>query len=489
MSAGGLATESAAAAVEVHHVSKRYDGRTVLSEVSFRAGGGEVTALFGARGSGKTTALRIILGLAQPDEGSVLVLGRTYRQLDHPARQVGAMLDASGFHPGRSALDHLRLGALQAGLPPERVEDVLSLAGLQDYARVRVGEYTRDQRRRLGIAAALLGDPQVVVLDEPRAGLDDDGAAWLEELLRRLAAEGRAVLVTVQSRHELDGAVDHVVGLNAGLYGGEARSGPRQASQQTVAARGLPRPPAALPDERDLDDRLQALRWSSPPQRVFAVVAVKGGVGRTTVSLALADTLAGQAGLNVACLDADASAGTLVAVAGGWDTPGLDALVDRAGELDAGTVRELALVRPSGAHVFGFPPGAPPSALGTEEYATLIDLLTRAYDTLVVDVAGSPFDALGALCLGRAHHAIVVTSGDVVVAATTARALEGLDPGRRTLVVNGTEARVASPDDGTGLRLPFDPSIGRGPWQPGDLAGATRVAVKRLAWTVGEAVR
>src|SRR5580693_2487767 len=202
--------------LEVRGLTKTFGPVTAVREVSFRAPAGQVTGLLGPNGSGKTTTLRVTLGLVRPTAGTVLIGGLAYRNLPRPRRSVGAMLEASGFHPGRRARDHLRVLADAADIPGRRADEVLEQAGLASSARRRVRGFSLGMRQRLGLAAALLGDPRVLLLDEPANGLDPAGIAWLRGLLRSLAAEGRAVIVASHVLSEVAQIADHVVIVSAG---------------------------------------------------------------------------------------------------------------------------------------------------------------------------------------------------------------------------------------------------------------------------------
>jgi ABC-2 type transport system ATP-binding protein len=175
-----------------------------------------VTGFLGPNGSGKTTTLRIVLGLVRADAGAALIGGVPYGRLAQPRRMVGAMLEATGFHPGRRARDHLRVLAGAAGIPGRRVDEVLEQVGLAPAARRRVREFSLGMRQRLGLAAALLGDPAVLLLDEPANGLDPGGIAWLRGLLRGLADEGRTVIVASHVLSEVAQTVDRVVIVSSG---------------------------------------------------------------------------------------------------------------------------------------------------------------------------------------------------------------------------------------------------------------------------------
>lgn len=206
-------------AIQVAGLRKSYGRLTAVDNVSFTASYGRVTGFLGPNGAGKTTTLRMLLGLVRPDAGSAVVAGKPYAKLASPARSVGALLDASAAHPGRTGRDHLRVLAAQAGLPGvsrRRAGQLLEQVGLAGAARQRVGRYSLGMRQRLGLAAALLGDPEILVLDEPANGLDPRGIRWLRDLLRSLAAEGRAVLVSSHLLAEAAQTIDDVVVISNG---------------------------------------------------------------------------------------------------------------------------------------------------------------------------------------------------------------------------------------------------------------------------------
>jgi len=204
------------AEIEVRGLSKTFGRVTAVRDVSFTAPEGKVTGLLGPNGSGKTTTLRILLGLVQATAGDALIGGARYERLARPRRVVGAMLESTGFHPGRRADDHLRVLADADGIPARRVDEVLDLAGLTGAARRPVRQFSLGMRQRLGLAAAMLGDPQMLVLDEPANGLDPGGTAWLRTTLRDLAREGRTIVVASHVLGEIARTADHVVIVSAG---------------------------------------------------------------------------------------------------------------------------------------------------------------------------------------------------------------------------------------------------------------------------------
>jgi ABC-2 type transport system ATP-binding protein len=203
-------------AVVVEGLTKRYGAVTAVDDLSFTVRRAAVTGFLGPNGAGKTTTLRMVLGLARPTSGSATILGHPYAALPDPARSVGANLEISGMHPGRSGHDHLRSLAAFAGLPHSRVDEVLDLVEMRDAAGRRAGGYSTGMRQRLGLAATLLGDPEVLILDEPSNGLDPQGIRWLRDFLRAMAAQDRTVLVSSHVLSEVQQTVDDVVVIHRG---------------------------------------------------------------------------------------------------------------------------------------------------------------------------------------------------------------------------------------------------------------------------------
>jgi len=204
------------AIVTVRSLTKRFGDLVAVDDLSFSLEPGTITGFLGPNGAGKTTTLRVLLGLAEPTAGQALVFGRRYRDLDDPARRVGAVLESNDFHPGRSGRDHLRALAAAAKIPPRRIDEVLALVELQDAADRRVRTYSLGMRQRLGLATALLGDPDLLVLDEPANGLDPAGVHWLRGFLRGFAKLGRTVLVSSHMLAEAALTVDEVVIIDRG---------------------------------------------------------------------------------------------------------------------------------------------------------------------------------------------------------------------------------------------------------------------------------
>jgi ABC-2 type transport system ATP-binding protein len=203
--------------VTVHGLTKRYGALTAVDDLTFELRAGRVTAFLGPNGAGKTTTLRLLLGLARPTAGRALIGGRPYAELPRPRRVVGAVLEDAAVHPGRRGRDHLRILARSADASPARVAEVLETVGLADAADRRVGGYSLGMRQRLAVAGALLGDPDVLVLDEPANGLDPGGMAWLRGLLRERAAAGHTVVLSSHVLSEVAQTVDDVVVLHGGV--------------------------------------------------------------------------------------------------------------------------------------------------------------------------------------------------------------------------------------------------------------------------------
>jgi ABC-2 type transport system ATP-binding protein len=205
-----------AAMIDVDHVSKRYGDKLAVDDLTFAVRPGIVTGFLGPNGAGKSTTMRMILGLDTPTAGRALVNGRPYRSLRHPLREVGALLDAGAVHGGRSARSHLAVLAASNDLPRGRVEEVLERTGLGGVAGGRIGRFSLGMRQRLGIAAALLGDPPVLLFDEPVNGLDPEGIRWVRGLMTTLAAEGRTVLVSSHLMAEMALTAEHLIVVGRG---------------------------------------------------------------------------------------------------------------------------------------------------------------------------------------------------------------------------------------------------------------------------------
>jgi ABC-2 type transport system ATP-binding protein len=202
--------------IDVRDLTKEYGSRRAVDRLTFRVRPGRVTGFLGPNGAGKSTTMRLVLGLDRPTSGTATIGGRAYGELNEPLRKVGALLDARAAHGSRTARDHLRALAAGNRIPDRRIDAVLEQTGLAAVARRRVKTYSLGMRQRLGIAAALLGDPEVILLDEPANGLDPEGIVWIRNLLRGLAADGRTVLVSSHLMHETAAFADHLVILGRG---------------------------------------------------------------------------------------------------------------------------------------------------------------------------------------------------------------------------------------------------------------------------------
>jgi ABC-2 type transport system ATP-binding protein len=266
--------------IEVLGLTKAYGDQRAVDDLTFSAPPGKVTGFVGPNGAGKTTTFRCLLGLAEPTAGIALIDGTPYRDLPAPRRRVGAVLEAMGFHPTRSGRNHLRVLASAAGIDGGRVDGLLELVGLATAADRRVGGYSLGMRQRLGLAAAMLGDPTALVLDEPVNGLDPAGVAWVRRLLRAWADEGRTVVVSSHLLAELAQVVDRVVMIRAGRLVAETDV---SSLADAVTVR-VDRP----------DDLVAALRAAGMPHEVRAggVISVPGRepaeVGRIAATASVA---------------------------------------------------------------------------------------------------------------------------------------------------------------------------------------------------------
>ena len=267
--------------IEVEGLSKKFGSTLAVDGLSFSVQPGKVTGFLGPNGAGKSTTMRAILGLVRPTSGTATVLGKRYAELDDPARRVGTLLETFDAHPGRSGRNHLRVLALAAGIPRSRVEEVLSLVDLREAGKRRVKGYSLGMRQRLGLAAALLGDPEVLVLDEPANGLDPQGMRWLREFLRSLAGEGRTILISSHVLAEVAQTVDEVVIIHRGRLVRQAAMGDVEAiaaGSTTVRSPSADRLAALLVEggiEAILgeDGRIAVV---APPERVGEIAAEHG---------------------------------------------------------------------------------------------------------------------------------------------------------------------------------------------------------------------
>jgi len=270
-------------------LAKRYDGRSVLHDVSFRCEPGTVTGFLGPNGAGKTTTLRVLCGLSEPDSGRATVLGGPYRDLPNPAHRVGVLLDASAQHPGRRGGEVLAVSAQTIGVPERRVDDLLELVGLdRAAARKRVRQYSLGMRQRLGLAHALLGDPEVLILDEPANGLDPEGMRWMRGLLRDFADRGGTVLLSSHLLGEVQAIADRIVIIGAGRIVAQGASDELLAGAGTLVSAADPARLALALRSAGLDARPTgdgALVVDATPE-VVGRAALQGGVALTHLGLA-----------------------------------------------------------------------------------------------------------------------------------------------------------------------------------------------------------
>ena len=238
--------------IEAHDLTKFYGGKAAVDHLSFTVEPGQVTGFLGPNGAGKSTTMRLILGLDRPDGGDARINGQHYRDLKDPLRTVGALLEAKSVPPGRSARNHLLFLAQTQGLPASRVEEVLALVGLQDVAGKRAGGFSLGMSQRLGVAVAMLGNPEILLLDEPVNGLDPEGVLWIRNLMKALAAEGRTVLVSSHLMNEMAVTADHLIVIGRGKLITEA-------STEDVIARSTDRSVRVrTPDAGELTDLVTA---------------------------------------------------------------------------------------------------------------------------------------------------------------------------------------------------------------------------------------
>jgi ABC-2 type transport system ATP-binding protein len=266
--------------IEVEHLTKRYRGATAVDDLSFAIPRGSITGFLGPNGAGKTTTLRVLLGLVLPTSGRATVAGRRYRELDSPLTKVGAVLEASNYHPARSGRNHLRVLATAAGIPLSRVDETLAEVELTAAARRRVGSYSLGMRQRLSVAAALLGEPDLLVLDEPANGLDPEGIRWLRTFLRGFAERGGTVFVSSHVLGEVAQIADEVVIIHRGKL--VAHESVAALTARAAGATRVRSPRAAELAERLRSAGVEAetngdrLAVHAPPERVGDLAAEAG---------------------------------------------------------------------------------------------------------------------------------------------------------------------------------------------------------------------
>jgi len=272
--------------IEIRHLTKRFGDIAAVDDVSFQVSAGRVTGFLGRNGSGKSTTMRVLLGLCHPTSGRATFWGQPYDELPDPIRRVGAAIDPHTMHPSRSGAQHLKVMATAARLPHTRVSAVLSLVGLEHAATRRVGGYSMGMRQRLTLAAALLGDPEVIVLDEPLNGLDPDGIVWVRTFVRQLAGEGRTVFLSSHLLGEVANSVDDVVVIDRGRL---------VAASSLADLVGGARTVARTPDPEELVAVLVAAGHRASRTAVDEITA-------STVSPEVVGRLAARAGLTILAL-------------------------------------------------------------------------------------------------------------------------------------------------------------------------------------------
>ncbi len=267
--------------IEVQGLTKRFGSTLAVDDLTFSVEPGRITGFLGPNGAGKSTTMRVILGLVRPTAGSTAVLGLPYPQLEDPVRRVGVLLETFDAHPGRTGRNHLRVLALAGGIPRSRVDEVLAMVDMSTAARRRVKGYSLGMRQRLGLAAALLGDPEVLVLDEPANGLDPQGIRWLRDFLRSLAAEGRTILVSSHVLSEVAQTVDDVVIIHRGSLVQHAAMAEVEAMAAGATSVRSPDSDrlARLLEEANLDAQVVGdgrLAVNAAPERVGEIAAAHG---------------------------------------------------------------------------------------------------------------------------------------------------------------------------------------------------------------------
>ncbi|MEF9902447.1 ABC transporter ATP-binding protein [Streptomyces sp. P9-A2] len=295
--------------IDVHDLTKEYGSRRAVDHLTFHVPPGRVTGFLGPNGAGKSTTMRLLLGLDRPTSGSATIGGQDYATLREPLRRVGALLDAQAAHDSRTGRDHLRVLAVSNRVPDRRVDEVLAETGLASAATRRVRTYSLGMRQRLGIAAALLGDPEVVMLDEPSNGLDPEGIVWIRTLLRRLADEGRTVLVSSHLMNETASFADHLVVLGRGrlLADTPVREFIRARVRPTVRVRTSD--PTALKDALAREGHAMAEHpdghWTVPDARVDDIGRLASAAGVPILELAADEGTLEQAYLDITAAETE----------------------------------------------------------------------------------------------------------------------------------------------------------------------------------------
>jgi ABC-2 type transport system ATP-binding protein len=271
--------------IEAKRLTKRYGDKLAVDDLSFTVERGKVTGFLGPNGAGKSTTMRLILGLDRPNSGDATIDGKHYRDLAAPLRVVGALLEARAMHPGRTAYNHLLFLAQTQGLDRKRVDEVIDLVGLHEVARKRSGGFSLGMGQRLGIAAALLGNPSVLVLDEPVNGLDPEGVVWIRNLMKHLAGEGRTVFVSSHLMNEMAVTADHLIVIGRGKLVADCSTEEfiERSTEQTVVVHS--------PDAAKLAEVIAAEGGTATPDGDDGMMTVAGMVARRVGELAARDGL------------------------------------------------------------------------------------------------------------------------------------------------------------------------------------------------------
>ncbi|MDR1635421.1 MAG: ATP-binding cassette domain-containing protein [Bifidobacteriaceae bacterium] len=267
--------------IEVSHLTKRFGSLTAVEDLSFQVQPGRVTGFLGPNGAGKTTTLRLALGLIRPTGGGVTFDGQKYAAIPRPAHHIGAALEAASFHPGRTALAHLKTLAPEVGVSDKRCMEILELVGLKADAKRRVGQFSMGMRGRLGVAVALLGDPGVLLLDEPTNGLDPEGISWIRSLLRAMATQGRTILISSHLLAEVENTVDDVIIIAKGRL-------VHNSSLADLRALARPQTIVAANDPPALGRLAAGQGWAAQP--------LPAGPGRTDAALMVTGPTAAEIG-------------------------------------------------------------------------------------------------------------------------------------------------------------------------------------------------
>jgi ABC-type multidrug transport system ATPase subunit len=479
-------------------LTKRFGETTAVADVSFRVDPGEIFCIVGSGGAGRTTTLRMLVGLVRPTLGRALVLDRPYAELTDPAKRVGVLL-GDGLHPRRGAREHLRIGASAAGLSPRHVHEAIDLTGLGDCADVPAARLNPGTRQRLRLALALLARPDVLVLDEPDQDLDRGATDWLEAVLDGLAGDGCAVLCTYGARSRLIDRADGMLVLDRGT---PADGGQRRHHAEVDAE------PAADDDEDELEELESSVadelrERTLGPGRVLTVARAGPGRGSTTVSLLVADALSDRTGCSALVLALSSDGETLRGLAADEQRSPLrlgDLLEDLPDFDDRAQIDPyVSRVSPGADALAGWSATDASGELGPRQVQDVIAFAKRFYDVVVIDVGDAPALALSA-ALRACDDAVLVDTSDAVEESGDREVLAAIEreaPAPAILVLNQMDwepGRVYASRRPRGRHgvLPADPELQRmlaeGDLDRSRLARTTRIALDRLAIVVADAL-